>query len=87
MLQNGHSFGNILLAELEKVTGSFAEGVEIASEILKIRGRVMPISHDKAVLAAELADGKVIEGETNIQEANLKAGTPNLSKKSALSLS
>jgi len=32
----GHSFGNIFLAALEKVTGDFVKGVEIASEILKV---------------------------------------------------
>src|SRR3989304_10463822 len=36
---SGHSFGNIFLAALEKVTGDFAAGVEIASEILKIKGK------------------------------------------------
>src|SRR3989344_5964762 len=35
----GHSFGNILLAALEKVTGDFARGVEVASEILKVKGK------------------------------------------------
>jgi len=83
---SGHSFGNILLAALEKVTGSFAEGVEIASEILKIKGKVMPISHDKAVLAVELADGSVVEGETNIQETDLKNGLKKIFYKSEVSL-
>src|ERR1035437_4314637 len=38
----GHSFGNIFLAALEKVTGDFVKGVEIASEILKVNGNVIP---------------------------------------------
>src|ERR1035437_5910565 len=38
----GHSFGNIFLAALEKVTGDFVKGVEIASEILKVKGNVIP---------------------------------------------
>src|ERR1017187_9267193 len=33
----GHNFGNIFLVALEKVTGDFAKGVEIASEILKVK--------------------------------------------------
>src|SRR3989344_6067579 len=44
---SGHSFGNIFLAALEKVTGDLALGVEIASEILKIKGKVVPITKDK----------------------------------------
>lgn len=63
----GHSFGNIFLAALEKVTGDFAEGVEVASEILKIKGSVVPITKDKAELLMKLSNGKIIHGEDNIQ--------------------
>ena len=38
----GHSFGNILLTALEKTTGSFAEAVETASDILRVNGAVIP---------------------------------------------
>lgn len=63
----GHNFGNIFLAALEKVTGSFADGVEIASEILKIKGKVVPITHDSAKLSVLLLNEKLIEGEDKIQ--------------------
>ncbi len=63
----GHSFGNIFLAALEKVTGDFAKGVEIASEILKIKGKVIPITHDSAKLFMLLLNDKLIEGEDKIQ--------------------
>ena len=69
----GHNFGNIFLAALEKVTGDFVEGVEIASEILKVKGRVIPITKNQAVLSILLADGKLIEGENKINHANLEA--------------
>ncbi len=42
----GHSFGNILLSTLEKVSGSFVEAVETASEILRVDGRVVPATLD-----------------------------------------
>lgn len=64
---SGHSFGNIFLAALEKVTGNFAKGVEVASEILKIKGKVIPITHDSAILSMLLMNGKLIEGEDKIQ--------------------
>lgn len=64
---SGHSFGNIFLAALEKVTGNFAKGVEIASEILKIKGKVIPITHDSAKLSMLLLNDKLIEGEDKIQ--------------------
>src|SRR3989337_2321393 len=52
----GHSFGNIFLAALEKVTGDFVKGVEIASEILKVNGNVVPITKNKAQLSILLSD-------------------------------
>ena len=67
----GPSFGNIFLAALEKVTGDFAKGVEVASEILKVKGAVIPITRDKAELAVMLKNGKVIDGQVNITDTNL----------------
>lgn len=84
----GHNFGNILLAALEKVTGSFAEGVEIASKILKIRGKVVPITHDSAKLSMLLLNDKLIEGEVKIQEDPdvLKIGIKKIFYKKDISL-
>ncbi len=67
----GHSFGNIFLAALEKVTGDFAEGVEVASDILKVRGKVIPITKNKAKLIVAFESGESIVGESKIDEANL----------------
>lgn len=69
---SGHSFGNILLAALEKVTGDFAEGVEVASEILKVKGKVIPITKDNARLCVTLSSGDVIIGEDAINHADLQ---------------
>lgn len=76
----GHSFGNIFLAALEKVTGDFVEGVEVASNILKVKGKVIPITKNKVELCATLADGTTVIGERNINHANLQdVGTPKMS--------
>lgn len=68
----GHSFGNILLAALEKVSGSFASGVEIASEILKIKGKVIPVTENVATLCIELNNGEVLEGENKINHTDIE---------------
>jgi uncharacterized cofD-like protein len=68
----GHSFGNIFLAALEKVTGNFIEGVEIASEILKVKGRVIPITNNKATLSILLKNGELVEGENKINHSDLE---------------
>jgi uncharacterized cofD-like protein len=64
----GHSFGNLFLTTLEKTTGSFAQAVKTASEILKINGHVVPITYDDIRLHLRLPGGRVIEGEDAIGE-------------------
>ena len=46
----GHSFGNILLSALEKVTGSFEKAVEEVSKILVIKGNVIPVTMNRVHL-------------------------------------
>lgn len=62
----GHSVGNILLTALERITGSFDKAVEAASEILNVKGSVIPVTLESTTLCAELEDGQIIKGETNI---------------------
>ena len=69
----GHNFGNIFLAALEKVTGDFRLGVEIASEILKVKGKVIPVTENRAELAIKLQSGEVLKGEDNIDKADLQS--------------
>ncbi len=63
---DGHSFGNLFLSALEKVTGSFSLAIEEASRILNVRGEVVPVTYDDVRLCARLTNGKIIRGETNI---------------------
>ena len=51
------------MAALEKMTGSFGDAVELAGEVLNIKGRVEPITLDDVVLCAESADGELVKGE------------------------
>jgi uncharacterized cofD-like protein len=63
---SGHSVGNLLLLALTQLTGDFSTAVERLSDILAIRGRVLPSTREAVSLVAEFEDGKVIEGETAI---------------------
>ena len=56
----GHSFGNLLLTALEKVTGDFSEAVETASEILRVDGVVIPATLDNVRLKMEWAETSLI---------------------------
>ncbi len=62
----GHSFGNIFILALSRVTKDFEKAVQAASKILAIRGRVVPSSLDKIRLVAELEDGSIALGEEKI---------------------
>jgi uncharacterized cofD-like protein len=64
----GHSFGNLFLAALSEVTGDFAEAVKLSSEILASKGHIYPATVADVRLAAELADGSVVKGETAISK-------------------
>jgi uncharacterized cofD-like protein len=50
----GHAFGNLLLAALAGVTGSFDEGLVAAERVLALRGRVLPSTLDLVALVAEV---------------------------------
>ncbi|HUD04910.1 MAG TPA: gluconeogenesis factor YvcK family protein [Patescibacteria group bacterium] len=64
----GHTFGNIFLSTLTKTTGSMKKAIEEVGKILRIHGRVIPVTYAKSDLCIELIDGTVIEGETHIDE-------------------
>ena len=63
---SGHPFGNLFLAALAEVTGSFDRAVRECSQVLKIRGRVLPSTLEQIRLWAERADGEAVCGETRI---------------------
>ncbi len=63
---HGHSMGNLLLTALEKITGDFGSAVDEAVEILNVKGQVIPVTLTPTKLCANLTNGEVVEGETNI---------------------
>ena len=62
----GHSFGNLFIAALAEMTGDFARAIQLAGEVLEIRGRVFPSTSVNAILAARMEDGSIVRGETRI---------------------
>ncbi|MES2199328.1 MAG: gluconeogenesis factor YvcK family protein [Chlamydiota bacterium] len=62
----GHSFGNLLLSALEKVTGSFEKSVEEVGKILAIKGKVIPVTIHQVRLRMILNNHKVLEGEKEV---------------------
>ena len=58
----GHSFGNLLLSALEKITGSFPKAVEEAVNILNVKGEVVPVLDKDTNILFELNSGEKLEG-------------------------
>ncbi len=63
---NGHSLGNLVLAGLQEMTGSFDRAIEELSSLLNVRGQVLPATLEDVQLVAELADGSLARGEFDI---------------------
>ena len=63
---NGHSLGNIILAALNETSDTFDEAVRKLSSMLGIVGRVYPVTNENINLRAVLENGKIISGESNI---------------------
>jgi uncharacterized cofD-like protein len=62
----GHSFGNLFLTAMSDITGDLERAVAASSKVLAIRGQVLPATLSDMRLWAQLADGRRIEGESNI---------------------
>ena len=66
----GHSFGNLFLTALCAITGDMVRAVKESSNVLNIRGVVLPATLDDMKLAAEFDDGEIVRGESNIPETH-----------------
>ncbi|MCD6141482.1 YvcK family protein [Candidatus Bipolaricaulota bacterium] len=76
----GHSLGNLLLVGLEQATGGFDRAVEAMSQILAIRGEVLPATLTKCHLVARMEDGEWVEGESRISSDPRRIEEIRLSK-------
>lgn len=65
----GHSFGNLFLTAMNDITGNLEQAIAASSQVLAVRGQVLPATLSDVRLWAELADGRRIEGESQITEA------------------
>ena len=68
----GQSFGNLFLAALNDMSGSFDEAVARMSDVLAITGRVLPVTNENVQLVADFDDGATVVGQSEI--ARYKAG-------------
>lgn len=68
---SGHSFGNLFIAAMTGITGSFESGLEQSSHVLAIKGQILPSTLANVTLEAEVREQKVrrVTGESQIPKA------------------
>lgn len=66
----GHSFGNLFLAVLTRLTGDFQEAIKEAHRLLQVKGRVLPSILNKATLEALHEDGTKTTGQARITKTD-----------------
>ena len=65
----GHSFGNLFIAAMTDVTGSFDRALVETSRALAVRGRAIPVTSANARLSAHLEDGRMVHGESSLRNS------------------
>ena len=71
----GQNFGNLLLAAMNEIYGSFDLAIKELSNVLAVTGKVLPVTLDDINLSAELENGRVVVGESYIPQVCLEEGT------------
>jgi len=66
---SGHSFGNLFITVMTRLTGDFEKAIKETSKVLALRGQVIPSTLNKVMLVAQHKDGSVTEGEDKIPKA------------------
>lgn len=67
----GQSFGNLFLAAMNDIYGSFDRAVEETSKVLAVSGRVLPMTLEPVQLCAILENGSIVKGESTIPEQSI----------------
>jgi uncharacterized cofD-like protein len=67
---DGMSLGNLIIAALTDITGSFEKAIKRLSDLMNIHGKVLPSTVTDTHICAELEDGTVLEEEVNVRGLN-----------------
>ncbi|MFA5410418.1 MAG: YvcK family protein [Candidatus Omnitrophota bacterium] len=67
----GHSFGNLFITVMTRLTGDFEKAIKETSKVLALKGQVIPSTLNNVVLVARHKDGSVTEGEDKIPKSRI----------------
>lgn len=69
---NGHTVGNLLLTALCNITGNMSDAIKALSNVLNIKGKVLPLTNDNVTLMGIMEDDSIVKGEHSITKSPLK---------------
>ncbi len=69
---DGHTLGNLLLTGADDITGNMSDAIELVNSLLRLKGKVIPLTEDNVTLIGEMANGEIVSGEHNITESQEK---------------
>ncbi|RBP62645.1 putative cofD-like protein [Alkalibaculum bacchi] len=72
---NGQSFGNLFIAAMNAISDNFVEAIKNVSDVMAVKGTVLPVTLDDITLTAELVNGEIVNGESAIPETVKKVGS------------
>lgn len=64
----GLNFSDIYFSAMKNICGNFEDSIIKSNEVLKIVGRVIPVTLDEMQIKAELANGYIVEEKSRIPE-------------------
>ncbi len=71
----GQSFGNLFIAAMNEIYGSFELAIKEASNVLAVTGKVLPMTLENVTLYAVLKNGQIVKGESKIPLKNKELGS------------
>ena len=70
---DGMAFGNLFIAALTQMSGSFVTAIEQISAVLDVQASIYPVTEENTHICAELVDGSIVEQEFNVRQLDKAA--------------
>jgi len=70
---DGMAFGNLFIAALTQMSGSFVQAIEQISDFLDVQADIYPVTEENTHICAELMDGTIVEKEFNVRQLDKAA--------------
>jgi len=70
---DGMAFGNLFIAALTQMSGSFVQAIQQISDFLDVQADIYPVTEENTHICAELMDGTIVEQEFNVRQLDKAA--------------